>query len=230
MGYQEKFQTQINKGNIHHAYLFLGKYADKLTPVHWLCKALHCNLADQLMLVKKGTITIGEVRQLRKGLALAPHSSPWKVAVISPAEKMTIEAQNALLKILEEPPSRSVIILVAEDEDRLLPTIISRCQRVQFKAQIEDIGRQQDKLPEDLLGGQWSIEKRFKWANELAKGEDLPILLDGWLMQVREKSVLEPEEHKWIALSQAIMQAKRKLESNVNTRLILENLLLNFES
>src|SRR5688500_12235924 len=75
-------------------------------------------------------ITIQDVRALQDLVGLSTHrSSGNKVIVIQPADSMNIFAANALLKMLEEPPARTFFLLVTDDLQRLLPTIISRCRR-----------------------------------------------------------------------------------------------------
>ncbi len=73
-------------------------------------------------------LKIGQVRELQRELALSPHEGRWRVAVLCDFERATVEAANALLKTLEEPPSQVVMVLTAAEADVLLPTIVSRCQ------------------------------------------------------------------------------------------------------
>jgi DNA polymerase-3 subunit delta' len=77
-------------------------------------------------------IKIGQVRELQSRLSLTPLVMRRKAAVIVNAEVMTVPAQNALLKILEEPPSGSTLVLVTSAPDALLPTVRSRCTRIAF--------------------------------------------------------------------------------------------------
>lgn len=77
-------------------------------------------------------VSIEQVRRVRGHLAMRPVRGPRKVALVDDAERMTADAQNALLKTLEEPPGRTVLVLVATNADALLPTIRSRCQLVRF--------------------------------------------------------------------------------------------------
>ena len=79
-------------------------------------------------------IKIDQVRGLRRQLALSPHEGPWRVCIIAEFQAATVEAANAFLKTLEEPPSRVVIILTATDASLLLPTIVSRCQTLALRA------------------------------------------------------------------------------------------------
>lgn len=73
-------------------------------------------------------LKIDQIRELQRELALSPHESRYRVAVLCNFERATNSAANALLKTLEEPASQVVLILTATDPGRLLPTIISRCQ------------------------------------------------------------------------------------------------------
>ena len=75
-------------------------------------------------------IKIEQIRDLNQALHLTSHCSGWKVALIAPAEVMTHNAANTLLKTLEEPPESTTLLLVADALTRLPPTIISRCERL----------------------------------------------------------------------------------------------------
>ncbi len=76
----------------------------------------------------------GTVRALVRELALSPMEGAWRVAIVEDAERMNEDAQNALLKLLEEPPPRTVLVLCASDDEALLPTIRSRCARLRLAA------------------------------------------------------------------------------------------------
>src|SRR5581483_3689892 len=75
-------------------------------------------------------IRIEQVRDLAQELSLTSHQGGYKVGVLSPADVLNRFAANALLKTLEEPPPRTVLILVATQPSRLPATILSRCQRI----------------------------------------------------------------------------------------------------
>ena len=77
-------------------------------------------------------ILIQSVRDLAADLALTSHGQGYKVAIIAPAEAMNHFASNALLKTLEEPPARTVVLLVTSQPSRLLPTLRSRCSRLRL--------------------------------------------------------------------------------------------------
>ena len=80
------------------------------------------------------TPDIDAVREMKRFFSLTPLNGVYKVAIIDDAHRLTDEAQNALLKILEEPSASSIVILVTSHMDELLPTIVSRCHQLFFPA------------------------------------------------------------------------------------------------
>lgn len=81
----------------------------------------------------KKNITVEQVRKMQKVLQMGSFLKSYKIALISDAQDLNESAQNALLKILEEPAKKTILILIAQDSSLLLPTIVSRCQQVVFK-------------------------------------------------------------------------------------------------
>jgi len=140
---------------IAHAYLLVGPtHVGKGTLARNLAQALNCEgsgppcgqcrscqriregkHADVTTIgLNSGTeIGIDDIRGLQRLANLPPYEGKCKVLIIDGAEYLSIEAANALLKILEEPPPMVVWLLLAAEEERLLPTIISRCQRLELK-------------------------------------------------------------------------------------------------
>ena len=98
----------------------------------------------------KNEITVESTRELDKKLSNAPFSAPCKVAVIAEADYMNFDSQNAFLKTLEEPPAKSIVILLAEKTGDFLPTVLSRCRQVRFPA-----------LPSSTIAG--ILEKDHGW-------------------------------------------------------------------
>jgi DNA polymerase-3 subunit delta' len=78
----------------------------------------------------RGGIVVDDARQIAQFLSLTPAEGGWRVVVVDGADDMNRNAANALLKVLEEPPSRALLLLVAHSPGRLLPTIRSRCRRL----------------------------------------------------------------------------------------------------
>jgi DNA polymerase-3 subunit delta' len=81
---------------------------------------------------KLRVITIDQVRDLIQTIGLKPSEAEYKVAIVVAADRMNVQAANAFLKTLEEPPARSVLVLLTSSLDRVLETILSRCLRLHF--------------------------------------------------------------------------------------------------
>lgn len=83
---------------------------------------------------KQGQIGVDEAQEVLKKLALKSYEGGYKVMIIWMADKLNVEASNKLLKLLEEPPAKTVFILIAENEKTIIQTILSRCQLIKFPA------------------------------------------------------------------------------------------------
>ncbi len=154
-------KTAWRQGRLAHAYLFLGPDGVGKTGVaRALAAALNCDQPqeegdacgvcpscrrmsagthpDFLVITpeeSKTQIGIEQIREFRRLTAYPPMGGGWRVALIKPAEALTAisdAAANALLKTLEEPPPQHLIILAAVGEADLLPTVVSRCQKLNF--------------------------------------------------------------------------------------------------
>lgn len=151
----ENLRNAIRKDNISHSYLFEGEegLGKKKTALAFsktlLCKEEKdhpCNICsscvkfdsgnhpDFKLIVpnEKGTIVIGEIEKIINAVSTSPFEGKRKVFIIDDSHTINIEAMNTLLKTLEEPPSFMNIILVTSISNKLLPTILSRCQRIRF--------------------------------------------------------------------------------------------------
>jgi len=88
---------------------------------------------------KQGLINVEEAQEIVKALALKPYEGGYKVMLIWMAEKLHVAAANKLLKLIEEPPNKTVFILIAEDEEQVISTIRSRCQVLHFPPLSNDV-------------------------------------------------------------------------------------------
>jgi DNA polymerase-3 subunit gamma/tau len=148
-------RAAIASRRVAHAYLFSGhRGTGKTTTARILAKALNCQLGptpdpcnrcpacvaigegtslDVIELDAASNRGIDEIREIRERVRLAPASSRYKVYILDEAHMLTAEAENALLKTLEEPPAHVVFVLVTTEPHRLPATILSRCQRFEFR-------------------------------------------------------------------------------------------------
>ncbi len=174
-------------------------------------------------------IGIDRIRDLQSRLKLRPLNLPRKFAVICRAENLTIEAQNALLKLLEEPPGDTIIILLSPTEELILPTIVSRCRIIPLSPEAEiSLESGEKKALEETLG--WiatgNIPRGFRWAETLskdranAKQQLLKMLL------VARRQLLQDKNRQSSRQIRRLQQALVYLHANINVRLTLENLFL----
>ncbi len=148
---KEHMRNALSTGKVSHAYIINGeKSSGKEFIARVFAMALQCErgetepcqechsckqaLSDnhpdiiRVMHEKPNSISVDDIRaQVNNDVVIKPYSGPHKIYIINEAEKMTIQAQNALLKTLEEPPEYTVILLLTSNIDSLLPTILSRC-------------------------------------------------------------------------------------------------------
>jgi len=87
---------------------------------------------------KQGNILIDEIREIKRVSGMTPYEGKWKVFIIAQAERMTVEAMNAFLKVLEEPGPENLFILITTDPSLLPETIVSRAVNLRFKALSQD--------------------------------------------------------------------------------------------
>lgn len=158
----EHLQNAIRMDKVSHAYILDGpdmsgkrmiaeafamtlqcgkKGAEPCMECHSCKQAVNRNQPDIIYLQheKPNTISVDDIRsQINNDIGVKPYSSPYKVYIIDEAEKMNIQAQNALLKTIEEPPAYAVILLLTTNAETFLPTILSRCVRLNLKVVPDD--------------------------------------------------------------------------------------------
>lgn len=81
----------------------------------------------------KSVVTVDEIRRVNRFLSMTSHDGSYRVVIVDPADDMNVNAANALLKTLEEPPARTLFVLISHSLGGLLPTIRSRCQTIKLK-------------------------------------------------------------------------------------------------
>lgn len=154
---KEHMQNALKTGKISHAYIIHGEKASGKEFIAKIfaaalqceekgvepcgqchsCKQVQTDNQPDIIKVsheKPNTISVDDIRaQINGDVAIKPYSSPYKIYIMNEAEKMTVQAQNALLKTLEEPPEYAVFLLLVTNINTLLPTILSRCVVLSMK-------------------------------------------------------------------------------------------------
>jgi len=184
------------------------------------------NVSDpDLIIIEKDkerkSIGISASREIKKFLQEKPLNKKKKTVVILSAELMTPEAQNALLKILEEPPSYAEIFLLAKTENSLLDTVTSRCIKKKAEATERYIGG--DYEINEIIA--MSLGQRLDKAKEVSdlENEEIIDMLESWVIDLR----LSRPDNKNLYRVKKIVNTKKILEeTNVNRRLAIESLLL----
>jgi DNA polymerase-3 subunit gamma/tau len=153
----QTLSNAISSGIVSHAYLFSGpKGSGKTTIARIMAKALNCrnrkegdfepcNKCSSCIEIMEGRSLdiievdaashrgIDEIRELRDGIKFSPVKEKYKVFILDEVHQLTKEAVNALLKILEEPPSHAIFIMATTEAYKMMPTLVSRCQRFDFR-------------------------------------------------------------------------------------------------
>ncbi len=158
----ELLQRSLARGRLGHAYLFAGDQLEELESLaRTLAKTLNCrnpvktggvttDCCDACLSCreidhdtqadvhwarpesKSRIVTVEQTRELMREIQLKPTGAEYKVAIIAGADRLNVQAANAFLKTLEEPPGKSVLILLSTEPQRILETILSRCLRLNF--------------------------------------------------------------------------------------------------
>ena len=154
---KEHLQNAITMDKISHAYIINGPDksgkkmlaeafamalqcetggTDGCMECHSCKQAMNHNQPDIIYVSheKPNTISVDDIRsKVNNDIGIKPYSSKYKIYIVDEAEKMNVQAQNALLKTIEEPPAYAVILLLTTNADTFLPTILSRCVTLNIK-------------------------------------------------------------------------------------------------
>lgn len=275
---KQMIEKTVKSNNILHSYLFLGiegigksifanefakmilcKGENKPCGTCESCLKFENNNHPDLMIIEneEKTIKIEQIRYLQQKISEKPIISNRKIYIINNSDTMTKEAQNCLLKTIEEPPQYATIILIASNENKLLNTIKSRCMKINFnKIEDEEILKY---IEENSIAGitpnmisfcSGSIGKVLnvrenkdnylkleELENKLDK-EDLIYILNNAEILYKSKEtifelleylnvlLLKTKEIKKINCVKHVEEAKRRLTSNSNYDMTIDNLLI----
>lgn len=179
---------------------------------------------DIHLMSSKKRLGIDDVRIISQELSKKPFQYPYSITIIDNAQDLTTEAQNALLKILEEPPKSAVIILVAEHSDTLLLTVISRCFLVQ-DAQSDSRTAESDFAAEQFLES--SVGERFLQIKALGKDAvQQKLALEGLLQYLRSNKTTSGGRTSYTKLARLILTMLSYTERQVSGQMALEFLAI----
>lgn len=235
-------------GNLHHSYIFYGEEGSgKFEFAIYFAKFLQCDNkkegvpcekcknckvnkdgfiinANILNKEKNESITIGEIREMQKQEELSVYGGGMKVFIINNAQNLTREASEALLKTLEEPSKKSLIILLTEEKKFLPKTILSRCHAVFFSGgsnNIESIEKENlTEIIEQLgiLLGESKFEKMIL-AKELADNKGIEKRIKEWVLVLYNIFLIKSDRSRLTGASAQILEG---LEKKLNHDKILE--------
>lgn len=202
-----------------------------------LLAPFHIDLFDIQRIKPENSIGIEEIRELKLAIALKPFKSQTKAVVIEEAQKLTIEAQNALLKTLEEPPDHTIIVLmVSTNIDSLLSTVVSRCQVITLATSHQQLATSDFSAFSSALSALFNdgAGEKLALAEELAKDKQIVLSwLEKMIFFARQQLIKEvggSNNHLISKYLNVLISLTRThillLTTNVNPRFTLENLFL----
>jgi hypothetical protein len=207
---------------IMHAFLIIGSDAETI----WKECASRINVWkisawDVIRIPEEGTVGIEMIRDFERELALTPRNSPAKAGLLTDIDRLTTEAQNALLKTLEEPPPHTYIIGTTRIPEALLPTILSRMSVVR----LTDVTQKSDtsillKLLRESPGQRISLIEPF-----IATHDDAKKFVTSLLGAAQEELLHHPTP-QLTALIRNLLAAQSQLSVNVNQKLVIDNAVL----
>ena len=269
----EQLTNSIKIGNISHSYLFLGTQGiGKKMIAKEFAKMILCTSEDKYCGVCKSciefdtdnnpdfsiiepdgnSIKIDQIREFQKKVSEKPIISQKKVYIINDSDKMTVEAQNCLLKTLEEPPEFVTIILVGTNENAFLSTIKSRCMILHFEEiNEEEIYQIKINSPIMIKAFQGSIGKAIELKDKQEQYEKIENLIYGLekmdvvdlvnraeflysnkddkteILDYMEVILMEiaKESNKYAQTIEIVEQTKKRLFANANYDMNIDNML-----
>jgi DNA polymerase III delta prime subunit len=178
----------IAADRIPHALLLTGKKGAKLVEavrqfaVDLIGKYPHPDVREYFPEGKTGMHPIQTLRKLAEEVGFVPYQAKWKIFIVHEADRMLPTSSNALLKTFEEPTARTVIALLSHHPEKMLPTILSRCRKIEFT----DSTKQVRHKILDVLAGKEPLES-------LEESEPLDELFESIHLWFRDRMLLNME-------------------------------------
>jgi len=197
--------------------------AKRKTGLH--LEGVNLNHPDILYFKTGEKLGIAESRKIKEHFCLKPFSAKGRVVILEDISPMTLEAQNALLKTIEELPNEALLILGTNSDANLLPTILSRCE-IKY---LDNTNKTTypDKYQQDLEKIlSCNLEGKFEYVEKLKEKEEFLFFLTYTFREMLyspKPNIEKPEITKFL---KELLQAEKWAKQNVNIRAILEYLML----
>ncbi|MBI2025008.1 MAG: hypothetical protein HYT03_02915 [Candidatus Harrisonbacteria bacterium] len=227
---KKNFKKLADERRLSHSYIFFGHESQKDRDI--FCEELANYLENKQWQIKERVLSdcsiinaaedggIDLVRSIGKFLWQKPIHSFHRTLVISQADRLTVPAQNAILKIAEEPPAHAIIILLLKDPNALLSALQSRFQKI-FVSSDRVLNKENEKLAVSFLNS--PILKRKEIIKELIEDDgEVEKFITGLIVELAKN-----KERNWVALREILKRWTLIREFNVNKRLQLEAAFLN---
>lgn len=169
------------------------------------------------------SIGIEDVRTFQKRLLLVPYASSCTIGIIYDADHLTVEAQQALLKTLEEPPPHVLLYLETQSDESLLPTIRSRCQRIVVTSDHEETGNDETVDMQLIHLLESSFATRAITIDVISSSRDTALLFTQKGIRTARAQIKDVKTRKQgKILLQLLFHAKEQLEANVTPKLVMD--------
>ena len=212
-----------------HSFIIIGKDREKVKKYALdLAGEQKISKFDVFVLETEKALGITDIRTVTKQVFLTPLRGSEKAVILECFYGATIEAQNAFLKVLEEPPLSTTIIMLASD-NFFLSTILSRCKLIELDRSVT-LSRDEENEYSNVLENLriMKIGEKLKLAQDLAKGRQEALnFIEKLIVVSRNKMVESEEKQEYKTIIEVLQKYYKEIKrSNVNLRLGLENLFL----
>lgn len=165
------------------------------------------------------SISIELVRDVTQMLSFGSYQGATRQVILLSLDKASIQAQNALLKLLEEPPTKTQIWLTSSSNTAVLPTIVSRCQEIVIVSKKNETDSTDTAIIDQIES--LSYRELSEYAEKHADKETAQKLVENLIKNIHQNLANQPAHHT--AVLQILLQTKLYIDANVNVRLSLEN-------
>ena len=251
---KQLLRSAVQKNKVLHSYMFIGsKLTQKEEEAMRFTKNILCLSDDtrpceeckSCVEIKNGnhpdfikirleddinSIKIEQIRKLQEDIIKKPIVSEKKVYIIKDSDKMTVGAQNCLLKTLEEPPEYAIIILLVENENVILNTIKSRCTKIIFTEETEkEMTEEQRKIYSELEKifcniDNYTLLDVLNKVDILYKGEKSIFEILEYINVILYKNITNDKRN--VEYITYVEETKKRIQSNANYNMCIDNLLI----